>query len=285
MIPTAVSFEEAEAIAEYILTGTSKLLKSKKEAPKKAKKAAPKKETEEKKEEPKKEAPAKAKETPKSPAKSTEKKEEPQAVKETTPAAKQETAKPAENKANPEKVVMKKRGLTIVKKKKPRPEPTPTINTIDAKKQKMASMSELFGNGPDLKEEYTPKPKKHKPKLRDCPFIIHQDNPCNYFECKDVDWKTNKINNESCKKRIDTYCSINWKYDPACFCWRPEQISNPQCQKWRGQFEPKDKCNFNKHDITDHPDSNQWIRKDKIPCWNCNLNAPEIGEQPCSEEL
>ena len=128
-------------------------------------------------------------------------------------------------------------------------------------------------------------PKKHKPKLKDCPFIIHQDNPCNYFECKDVNWKTNKINNESCKKRIDTYCSINWKYDPACFCWRPEQISNPQCQKWRGQFEPKDKCNFSKHDITDHPDAKEWIRKDKIPCWNCNLTAPEIGQQPCSEEL
>ena len=162
---STVSFEEAEAIAEYIMTGNSKLLKSAKEAPKKIKKVAPKKETEEKKEEPKKEEPAKAKETPKNPAKSTETKVEPKIVTpEPKPVEKVEEKKAPEKKPNPEKVVMKKRGLTIVKKKKPRPNPVTAVNATDSKKQKMASMSELFGNGPDLKEEYTPKPKRVKPK-------------------------------------------------------------------------------------------------------------------------
>ena len=164
---STVSFEEAEAIAEYIMTGTSKLLKPKKEAPKKIKKEAPKKETEEKKEAPKKEESAKPKETPKSPAKTIEKKVEPKVVEpEVKSVEKQEEKKTTDNQVNPEKVVMKKRGLTIVKKKKPRPT-SQTINSSDdsqSKKQKMASMSELFGNGPDLKEEYTPKPKKQKPK-------------------------------------------------------------------------------------------------------------------------
>jgi len=158
---STVSFEEAEAIAEYIMTGTSKLLKPKKEVAKKPKKEAPKKET-------KKEEPAKEKETPKNPAK-TVKKEEPKKEapkKQEQPIQKTEEKKVVEKTANPEKVVMKKRGLTIVKKKKPRAVAPVEINPQDpqGKKQKMASMSELFGNGPDLKEEYTPKPKKTKQK-------------------------------------------------------------------------------------------------------------------------
>jgi translation initiation factor IF-2 len=65
---------------------------------------------------------------------------------------------------SPEKVVMKKRGLTIVKKKKPRTAPITIEQENQSKKQKLASMSELFGEGPDLKEEYTQKPKKTKHK-------------------------------------------------------------------------------------------------------------------------
>jgi len=61
-----------------------------------------------------------------------------------------------------DKVVLKKRGLTIVKKKKPVISHAPT--TPQSKKKKMASMSELFGAGPDLKEEYSSKPKKVKAK-------------------------------------------------------------------------------------------------------------------------
>jgi hypothetical protein len=45
--------------------------------------------------------------------------------------------------------------------------------------------------------------------------------------------------------------------------------------KWRGNFEAEDKCDFRKFDIEQHPDSKDYIKKSKIPCWGCNLDAPE----------
>ncbi|MEA3315180.1 MAG: translation initiation factor IF-2 N-terminal domain-containing protein, partial [Campylobacterota bacterium] len=61
------------------------------------------------------------------------------------------------------KMVLKKRGLTIVKKKRPQIEVTQ--NVPQSKKKKMASMSDLFGAGNELKEQYTTsKQKKTKTK-------------------------------------------------------------------------------------------------------------------------
>ena len=63
---------------------------------------------------------------------------------------------------NPDKLVLKKRGLTIVKKKRPQLAVVPA--TPQSKKQKMASMSELFGASANLEENYTPRAKKIKHK-------------------------------------------------------------------------------------------------------------------------
>jgi len=80
-----------------------------------------------------------------------------------TPAKVVEKVVPVEKPAEPEKkLVLKKRGLTIVKKRRPVIENVPV--TPQSKKQKLASMSELFGGGGDLKEDYAPRQKRVKTK-------------------------------------------------------------------------------------------------------------------------
>ncbi|MEA3512714.1 MAG: translation initiation factor IF-2 [Campylobacterota bacterium] len=210
---SSVSFEEAEEIAGYIMTGKSKLLSVKKTQPKITKKSATK--VEDKKEEttpvekiekvvePKKE---RVKSAVKVVKKELPKRSELKIVsKKTTPVAKEkkievvekveETKKPevvketveevtakkvdepkivkaeikkveapveVKNTNGEPKLVLKKRGLTIVKKKRPVFDNTPAAP--QSKKQKMASMSDLFGASADLKEEYTPRSKKTKTK-------------------------------------------------------------------------------------------------------------------------
>jgi len=202
---SSVSFEEAEEIAGYIMTGTSKLLTPKKVKPT-IKKALPKNEepiVEETKEITKEEVvvqkteeitPKKVenkkmplkrselkivqkKNVPVEEPKIEEKVEEVKKVEEVIPTPeeskkevieatpivteKKEEITPINN--DPEKkITLKKRGLTIVKKKRPIIENVPA--TPQSKKQKLASMSELFGAGADLKEEYTPRSRKVKTK-------------------------------------------------------------------------------------------------------------------------
>jgi len=192
---SSVSFEEAEEIAGYIMTGNSKLLKSKKETVKKKKTETKKEETvqeekpqEEKPQEIKKEEKkvSKSKELPKrKELKIVQKKNVESEIKKAEPKkieikeVKVEEVKPPVEKAkvgekvpaeepkvekkDNDKVVLKKRGLTIVKKKKPIISHAPA--EPQSKKQKMASMSELFGASADLKEEYSSRPKKVKPKM------------------------------------------------------------------------------------------------------------------------
>lgn len=125
--------------------------------------------------------------------------------------------------------------------------------------------------------------KKYKGELEECPFVvINEDNPCKKFECKGTDWKKGTSNDPTCKKAIDTYCTKYAGVDNACYCWRPENSNKPECLKWRGQFDNPDRCDFRKYPIDKHPDSDKWIRKDKIPCWGCNLTAPETsGNYSC----
>ncbi|MEA3289015.1 MAG: translation initiation factor IF-2 [Campylobacterota bacterium] len=198
---STVSFEQAEAITEYIVTGKSSLLKPKKETvaskPTTTKTEETKVETKEKpKEEPKKEeSKAAKKETVQEPKKekpvkelkivkkkSDTQKEKVQAKVEAKVEAKtiekkieeekpaevkvQKVVKPAVQKAEKQdtdmpKVTLKKRGLTIVKKKRPK---AIESSAQSGKKQKMASMSELFGDKPELRENYQAKPKKTKTK-------------------------------------------------------------------------------------------------------------------------
>lgn len=116
-----------------------------------------------------------------------------------------------------------------------------------------------------------------------CPFIIHNPrklNPCHSEVCKHVDWTTDdpaKMNlNPECRVHISQYCRRNKYKDPICTCWIPEHRYSEKCQKFRKHFErPEDfGCSVNVFDIQEHPDFKNYIRKDKIPCWNCNLTAP-----------
>ncbi|MGA1932160.1 translation initiation factor IF-2 [Arcobacter sp. YIC-464] len=144
---SAVSYEDAEEIANYIMTGKSKRL-AKKAAPvqkkptvKKVEKAVEK----DSKEEEKKEEAPKAVEV-----KKTEEKEEaiskPTTSVEKTQTEEKEETKVVENK--PKKIIPKRRGLKIIKKKKPRPEVKEEIVTPTqvTEKPKMKSLSEILGS-------------------------------------------------------------------------------------------------------------------------------------------
>ncbi len=210
---SAVSFEHAEAIADYIMTGKSKLLSTDTTKVSKSKKSVEDveiendtvevKETEQKaepKEKEKSKKPAAKKEKIKLPIRRKELKivqkknvvekelatvqeekivdtpkvieTEKTIVKSEKVEVKSEVVKKAEEKdtkiipkdidenGNP-KITLKKRGLTIVKKRRPKID-IPT--TIAEKKQKLTSMSELFGGSSDLKEEYNPRQRRIKPK-------------------------------------------------------------------------------------------------------------------------
>lgn len=164
---SAVSFEDAEEIANYIMTGKSSKLK--KSAPK-IKKAAPAKvnqaETEIKKEKPeevKKEVEVKEEKAIETPIQKPVKKiEEVKEEKPTEEVKKEEVkeVKPVKS-VTPNKIIPKRRGLKIVKKKKPRVEETkaPKIeneiasNDVQPRKA-MKSLSEILG-GNDISE--TPK--------------------------------------------------------------------------------------------------------------------------------
>jgi hypothetical protein len=117
---------------------------------------------------------------------------------------------------------------------------------------------------------------KYKADLSECPFVmLTPDNPCNQFECRKTNWTNGIPDNKNCKRSVDVYCSKYSDVDPACYCWKKENLEKSECMKWRGNFEAEDKCDFRKFDIEKHPDSKDYIKKSKIPCWGCNLDAPE----------
>ncbi len=153
---SAVTFEEAEKLTEYIMSGEApksqepqpKVVK-KKEAPKKAPKEAPKKEKEktEEKRETQKKIPTQAKPTPS---------ESMEAVAESTKTKqKQEEPKSAAADSLTPPSLTKRRGLVIVKKKRqPKPEPTPATAA--------KSVSEATGEALELKRK-SKKAKKSPP--------------------------------------------------------------------------------------------------------------------------
>ncbi len=126
---------------------------------------------------------------------------------------------------------------------------------------------------------------KHKRISHDkCPYIVSDGNPCHSYECRNVDWevadpaKTHVT--AGCRRNISHYCHKYRDLDPACSCWKEEFKHLPACQKHRRHFEPPEDYGFsiNVFDITDHPDFKNYIRKDKIPCWNCNLTSPTVKD-------
>lgn len=116
-----------------------------------------------------------------------------------------------------------------------------------------------------------------------CPYIVAEDNPCSTPECKNVDWTKDNIHRmgmtENCRRNVSHYCHKNRYIDPKCKCWKDSHKYNLECQKMRREYEPPEDYGFtiNVFDIEEHPDLKNYVRKDKIPCWNCNLTAP-VGD-------
>ena len=157
---SAVSYEEAEEITKYIMTGKSSKLPSK--SPSKAKKIVKKEETiiESKNDELIVEE--KVKVELKQPEIENEvKKTELKKVVISKPVSKtpskleeENTEKPDLNSENPNKIIPKRRGLVIIKKKKPKEELSnhSSSNTIDndsQSKKQMKSLSEILGGTED----------------------------------------------------------------------------------------------------------------------------------------
>ncbi len=147
---SAVSFEDAEEIANYIMTGKSSKLPKKPEV--KIKKAVPKKEEKTQvvetqvKEEAKLVEEAKAVKEVKA---VEEVKADPETKVESTPKEEKSVKS-----VSPTRIIPKRRGLKIVKKKKPREIPTPILNDSPSgiqPKKAMKSLSEILG-GNDLSD-------------------------------------------------------------------------------------------------------------------------------------
>ncbi len=171
---SAVSFEQAEEIANYIMTGKSSKVKAKPSA--KPKKMVAKEETKEEtptKQEPKENASETAK---KETTQSEENKQEPK--KEEKIEEKKEEKTSAEEKKQPvntqrdektNRIIPKRRGLKIVKKKKPvasKPLDTSSEDETTAKK-KMKSLSEILGgNNEDDNSSNTVNTTANKPKVK-----------------------------------------------------------------------------------------------------------------------
>lgn len=118
--------------------------------------------------------------------------------------------------------------------------------------------------------------KSNKNYLDNCPFIIHQANPCFTSPCYDVNWNKKDYKdlnlNNNCKKMISNYCHINYKLDDKCVCWDPKHKNNEKCKEFRSYFEePSENCSASQFKIEDHPDFNQYIKKNNIPCWGCKI--------------
>ncbi|MGM0518847.1 MAG: translation initiation factor IF-2 [Campylobacterota bacterium] len=191
---SAVSFEDAEEIANYIMTGKSKRLPKKEAAPKK-KSATTVKQDDKKTAVEEKGQEEKLDKKEDSTKKTSEKKEDKKEEESSKETKKKEEAKPKQKpeEKKPKKIIPKRRGLKIIKKKKPRPEPSSeyssnqsqnsmnSSNIGEDNKPKMKSLSEILGGEKDSKKDTTQQnsdinnssSKKAKPKKKKQPAKTH----------------------------------------------------------------------------------------------------------------
>lgn len=112
-----------------------------------------------------------------------------------------------------------------------------------------------------------------------CPFIVNSPyNPCKQTDCENVDWSASTSvasgMNKKCRKKVDSYCEENAYLDVNCSCWRTENKDLPECREYISQFNnPKERgCNPADFDIRENPEFDQYIRKDRIPCYGCDID-------------
>jgi hypothetical protein len=135
-------------------------------------------------------------------------------------------------------------------------------------------------NFPDCKIPTELLPGGGKNYLDSCPYTLKESNPCYSEYCSGVNWNVDNYDslkmNDKCKKSVSNYCHINYDIDENCACWNPKYKNEPKCIKLRKFFEnPNDYCAPESFNIEDHPDFSKYIKKDKIPCWGCNIESPE----------
>ncbi|MDK2061955.1 translation initiation factor IF-2 [Aliarcobacter butzleri] len=158
---TAVSYEDAEEITKYMMTGKSERLATKPAKVKKVvKKEEVKKETEEI------ETPKEKIETVQKVEKEIIKKPELKKVEISKPISKapQKSEEESENLENPNKIVPKRKGLVIIKKKRPKEEELEEQQSIteNQSKKQMKSLSEILGGVDDEEKSYNePKNKEN----------------------------------------------------------------------------------------------------------------------------
>ena len=107
------------------------------------------------------------------------------------------------------------------------------------------------------------------PTANNCIFIGSKHNPCTTGHCRDAEWsedplKIKKLTN-NCKTNVTSYCKYHSDEDPFCVCWSKESelYNTRHCKRIR--------INFGEPQISSDTDMNNYIRKDKIPCWGCDL--------------
>ena len=101
---------------------------------------------------------------------------------------------------------------------------------------------------------------ENKGDLYKCPF--DDKSVCDTNECQDVPWGGNlKDMNEECKNNVNEYCRFN-KIDPECNRLRKLKYSSANSKDCTD-------CN-NEINLT------EYIKKDKVPCWNCNLSDVKL---------
>jgi hypothetical protein len=114
--------------------------------------------------------------------------------------------------------------------------------------------------------------------LKKCPYLVNNSyNPCNGSECADVDWSLGPYQqniSKECKQKISNYCRLYHDIDPInCKCWTDNHKESTQCYHHRRYFEdPNDyQCCIKSFNINEHPDFNEYVKKDKVPCYGCKL--------------
>jgi hypothetical protein len=130
---------------------------------------------------------------------------------------------------------------------------------------------------------------RNQPLRDECPFKIDSNwNPCRREACENVDWSSHSPRNlnKECKRNIGEYCRNHAGLDDFCTCWRPEFKNNSKCQEYRAKFENPKEYGFgpSSFKIEEHPDYDNYIRKDKIPCWGCDLEQSS-GRETCEPKL
>lgn len=131
---------------------------------------------------------------------------------------------------------------------------------------------------------------KRNAQWNQCPFVFQSDlNPCISEACADADWEADSPKdanlNRECRRRINAYCEEH-PQDEFCACWRKENWNLEKCRKFRRKFvNPGDRgCDIRDFNIQEHPDMSDYIRKDRIPCYGCDLMEAS-GEASCPDAI